>query len=529
MRMNLFAKGNINAVNISDGWNLKRVFAIILSVIFTILFVNSFLYKMDLEWYKYYGIVAVILVLLYNLEMMIVEHFVKWIVSILKRKANANVKIAYSSLVIFIMAFSMSAVIDFFGVIQTKDLVSNIMISTLTKLDDRYKARANDIANGSIEKEQYNRDMAVYQQERAEALSAKEEAIASCNGLPSSYRTKKMQCKKEALNTYNTTIASLVKPTLSETAKIAGDSSSEVLVDASTMMKIRAEKEELIQQYEWVFYVVFGLFAGLAALLKIYAPLTEFFDRKRRLDEDGEYLTIVTQEIERLNEIDRDDALERKELNTKSKEDFKKAERFLDKIKLETDFERMKKAIALEYDNYKNVVEKNGDILMDATDEKGIPIFPVYVGGGETITEKVAAKSTSKEHGSSRPIGFDLSDSQNTTAPTKPNPPTHTTTESGYFDDGYDLTLAILCLFNFGEREAGDELLTNKQMHALYIRHPKKRNELVFNQISKMVKEPLKLHSLISSKAGHPDQANHNIDVVLDELGLLPYWSEITS
>jgi len=215
-------------------------------------------------------------------------------------------------------------------------------------------------------------------------------------------------------------------------------------------------------------------------------------------------------------------------IETKRKIESSKLEGYAEVKKIEL------QAVQNNTEDFKRLVKNN---FKKSEEKKKIPMQDyskkIIVKGedGEFVEGEIVAKAGNFQVSAENPIGFRVGEEPIGQAPLKPKdaPTMHRSNMSGYFDDGYDLTLAILCLFDFGERGAGDDLLTNKQMHALYLRHPKKRNELVLNQISKMVKEPLKVRGLISSKAGYPDRANFNVDVVLDELGLIPFWAEITS
>ena len=128
-----------------------------------------------------------------------------------------------------------------------------------------------------------------------------------------------------------------------------------------------------------------------------------------------------------------------------------------------------------------------------------------------------------------RQVGFRVDNNSSTKQeePIKPTTPP-TFHPSGYFDDGYDLTVALYCLYDYGRLEAGDELLSNPKLKEKYDNSPYKRNELKLNQIPSLVKKPLKEAGLILSRQGHRDVAEYNLDEVLTELGLLEYGAELT-
>ena len=182
----------------------------------------------------------------------------------------------------------------------------------------------------------------------------------------------------------------------------------------------------------------------------------------------------------------------------------------------------------LEKGGYKDIIKhlRNKDV-----EEADIDEFAEYFNNTETkqpTPKKIEQKEPQQQEAAkdtTNPIGFKVGEGKNVIV--QPKAPTYK--ENSYFDDGYDLTVAIWHLFKEGRVEANMELPSNPEFLKLYNQSPYKRSELKLNEISAKVRKPLKELELIKERRGFKDVALYNLDEVLAEMDLLTYGAEITS
>ena len=119
---------NTGALNLSNAWNLERILGVGLSIIFSTLFLNSFLVKMELSDLQFYGTIIISLALLFFVEKATGENFIKFLKSSLYAIIDEDMKKAWFSLFATIFFVSILFTIDWFGINQTKEMVKDKIV-----------------------------------------------------------------------------------------------------------------------------------------------------------------------------------------------------------------------------------------------------------------------------------------------------------------------------------------------------------------------------------------------------------------
>ena len=432
------------------------------------------------------------------------DYFKDGLETILRNKITQKEKTPFFGWTLFILITLVFVTLDVWSGIQGGTSLYNRYINHGVENSIEYKEAKSIAKSGVKETELYLNLMEAWRKD-------KEAHYADCNArwrLPT-YRTKNAQCKDSF---------SEPMPTKAE-IKVSDAIEQGELAKITSSIK---DKANIVMMY--LPYIIASL-SLLATLLALIVIINSFREKLREL---------TPLKIEELR--NRIDLIEEQKKEHLHKSTEAQVEAIRKRNLIDIDLEKLTYEEKLLYyknlkDRKKREIQKIPRVPSVSDDYVDVDLVTPKIDSDEhSNNEEYIKHEAVAKHQEEQPIGFKVGDKANS-KPTNivtPKPPTFHH-ESGYFDDGYDLTVAIYALFDFGAIEADEPLLSNPQMLKKYNECPYKRNELKLNQISSLVKAPLKEAGLIKQEKGKRDIALYNLDEVIAELGLLAYGAEITA
>jgi len=436
---------------------------------------------------------------------------------------------------------------DIFGGYSIYEVGKKNLVSYEISTNQSYQKEVQDEQTGKKAAEEYNANIIAWNNARAKQLevwradekanrkaydSEKRTAYAECDrkwSLKRSFFTKNETCKRTWDNAHH--YIAIAKPAELMKPVLVATSNKEVI--GSSIDQVTAEATQWAEPFAkgfFALYVVLSLILNGLVLKSLYLAFTEM---ERDINSDPSLYKTAYEHHEMIRRAERHGISENKqkeEVETMNVR-VKLSEKITDLV---IQGEAKKAAIKLrqhqilEKGGYKDIIKhlRNKDV-----EEADIDEFAEYFNNTETkqpTPKKIEQKEPQHQEAAkdtTQPIGFKVGEGENVIV--QPKAPIYK--ENSYFDDGYDLTVAIWHLFKEGKVEAGMELPSNPEFLKLYNQSPYKRSELKLNEISAKVRKPLKELELIKERKGFKDVALYNLDEVLAEMGLLTYGAEITS
>ena len=450
---------------------------------------------------------------------------------------------------------------DIFGGYSIYEVGKKHLIEYEISTNQSYQKEIIEEKSGKTALEDFNEKISSWNANRAEELAlwrsdelankksyAKNKKIAysSCDrvwSLARSFYTKNAECKAkwDKANPYRSIAkpAELMKPVL-----VASENEKEVVVIGSSINQAIARAEQWAEPFAkgfFMLYVVLSLILNGLVLKSMYLAFTE---TERDINTDPSLYNTAYQHYEIVRRAERHGISENKQkeetetMNVRVKLSSKITDLTI-KGEAKKAAIKLKQHQIIEEGGFKDIIkrlrEKNVDpkdydefyeYFNNVNDEPVSQPIPKKIEQKEEDLQVAAKHSEPTVTEQKAPIGFKVgSDNIEHTIPTAAKAPTYK--ESGYFDDGYDLTVAIVCLYGYGSRkEEGDELLSNPELKKLYDKSPFKRNELNVNQIPTLVKGPLKEAGYIIERKGYRDTVKKDMYTVIKHMELNVYLDE---
>ena len=416
--------------------------------------------------------------------------------------------------------------------------------------DDLYQKELIDIKTGATAQQDYNSKISDWNSKTIDALNTwradeaknkkswqdeKEKAYEVCNvnwKIAKHYYTKNRLCK-EAWDKNNPYLAIAKTATLMKPIFVAhSKGTSRIIGDGYKEAKERAEK--YARNFSLAAFIFWAISDLVMQTIIIMSFSSLFIKKLEDIEDDPKAYVKAYNHSSLVKKTERNgksEAIRHKETETM----VIRVTRAKAEADLAIDREKVQAAARLQQDS--NYSEMSFEALLgklrvkmskeSEVEQKYLDVFgaePLKPVNNKEITkdEKVASKKEVKTV-----IGFRTGDELESTKTQQAKAPSFK--ENGYFDDGYDLTVALFCLFNYGKIGAGEKVLSNPQVKKLYDESPFKRNELNVNQIPRLVKAPLKEEGnlMLQSSSGGNDVALFSLNEIIEKLGLTWYSSEI--
>ena len=450
---------------------------------------------------------------------------------------------------------------DIFGGFSIYEVGKKALIEYEISTNQVYQKEVLDEKSGKKALENYNVAIAKWNTQRAiqledwekdELLNKKEynkeklNAYASCDTsypIAKHYYTKNKECRTQwdEANIYKPVPkpAEMIKPMLVSTTEL-NNSSTVIASGIESATKQATQWAEPFAKGFFALYVIFSLILNGLVLKSIFGLYDEM---TRDVESDPSLYKTSYEHYEIVRRAERHGISENKQKEESETMDIRvKLSRKITDLKINGEKKKaaikLKQHQLLEEGGYTDIIKHlrnkkfnnvDGKEFFDEFEEensKPAPAPQPKVNEPKKIEQKEpihqeAATTADTE----RPIGFKIEPTEHQSKPIIPTPPSYN--KNGYFNNGYDLTLAIICLFNYGNIGKNQELLSNPKLKKCYDDNPLMRSELKLNQISSLVKGPLKKKGLIYATKGHPDRAGYELDEVLSQLNLEAYAKEI--